>query len=236
MTDGTAAKPIHWLGNKRDDVRGFAAGRRSPLMTTRDYDAIAHAYAGHLADELSGKPLDRAWLDAFADRWQARGPVADLGCGPGGATAYLAARGVDVVGLDLSEGMLAEARRLHPGLCFERADMFALGNEPGRFAAAVAFYALVHLDDPALAHALSAIRRALRPSGELLAAVHLGDGWIRPGEMWGLPVSLGFRMFREGELEAALTAAGYGIEDAAVRDPYPGVEYPSRRAYIRAFC
>jgi SAM-dependent methyltransferase len=204
------------------------------MPEAEDYDAIAGPYAAHVAGELAGKPFDRAWLDAFAARWAGRGPVADIGCGPGRVAAYLAARGVDALGLDLSEGMLAEARRLHPALRVERADMLALGARPGRFAAAVAFYALIHLDDAALARALASLRAALAPGGELLAAAHPGEGWLRPGAMWGVPVSLAFRLFREGELEAALGAAGLALEEVATRDPYPGVEYPTRRLYLRA--
>ncbi len=203
-------------------------------MISTDYDAIARSYAERLSGELADKPFDRALLDEFADRWRGRGLVADLGCGPGHVAAYLAARGLDVIGLDLSDGMLAEARRLHPTLRFERADMLALGARPGRFAATVAFYALVHFDEPALAQALSAIHAAVRPGGEMLVAVHLGDGWVRPGSMWGVPVSLAFRMFRERELEAALSTTGFAIKEATARDPYPQVEYPSRRAYVRA--
>jgi len=203
-------------------------------MTDLDYDRIADLYAQHVAGELAGKPADRAALDAFAARWAGRGPVADVGCGPGHVTAYLAARGVEVVGIDLSSGMLEVARRLHPGLAFERADLAALGTRPGRFAAITAFYALIHFGDVALASALASLRAVLRPGGEMLAAVHLGDRWLRPGEMWGVPVSLSFRLFAGAEFEAAVEKAGFAVEQASVRDPYPGVEHPTRRLTLRA--
>lgn len=199
-----------------------------------DYDAVAPAYADHLSAELTHKPFDRACLDAFAARWAGRGLVADLGCGPGQVAAHLAAAGAAVVGIDLSAGMVAEARRRHPALAFEQGDMLALDRAPSRFAAAVAFYALVHFDDAALARALAALRIALAPGGELLAAVHLGEGWLAPGQLWGVPVGLRFRMFAPGGLEAALRAAGFRVAGTRERDPYPGVEYPSRRAYVRA--
>lgn len=46
------------------------------------------------------------------------GPVADVGCGTGRITGYLHHLGLDVVGIDLSPGMLAVARQVLPGLCF----------------------------------------------------------------------------------------------------------------------
>ena len=82
------------------------------------YDAIAEDYETAIADELDRKPFDRALLDDLATRLA--GPVADIGCGPGHVGRYLADRGVDVIGVDVSEGMLAVARRRNPRLRFER--------------------------------------------------------------------------------------------------------------------
>jgi SAM-dependent methyltransferase len=199
-----------------------------------DYDAVAPAYAKHLASELMHKPFDRSCLDDFAGRWIGRGVVADLGCGPGHVTAYLAAHGVTALGLDISSGMIAEARRMHPSLAFEEGNILTLGKRPSRFAAAVAFYALVHFDDSTLQDALASIRTALAPGGEFLAAVHVGADWLEPEQLWGIPVGLRFRMFEPGRLEAALHSVGFRVLETLQRDPYPGVEYPSQRAYIRA--
>ncbi|KAI9009239.1 S-adenosyl-L-methionine-dependent methyltransferase [Hyaloraphidium curvatum] len=204
-----------------------------PAQTAADYSNLSSAYAEHLSSELDGKPFDRALLDAFAARWAGR-TVADVGCGPGHVAAYLAARGVRAVGLDASEGMVAEARRRHSELQFEIVDLLGLGASPGRFDAAIAFYSLIHFDDEQLARALDALLLCLKPGGELVAAAHLGDAPIRPGEMWGVPVSLDFRMFAEGELERAIASAGFDVVEAQVREPYPGVEHASRRTYVRA--
>jgi SAM-dependent methyltransferase/8-oxo-dGTP pyrophosphatase MutT (NUDIX family) len=53
---------------------------------------------------LAGDVLQRAGLDLAGRR------VVEIGCGTGVNSAWLAERGASVVGLDLSEGMLAEAR------------------------------------------------------------------------------------------------------------------------------
>src|SRR5262250_1364895 len=85
-------------------------------MSIRDsYDAVARAYAAQLASELSGKPLDRHLLNRFAEEVRGRGLVADLGCGPGHVARYLHERGVTMVGIDLSPGMIAQAEQLNPG-------------------------------------------------------------------------------------------------------------------------
>ena len=57
--------------------------------------------------------------------------VLDLGCGVGAVTATLAQAGVDVIGVDLDDTLLARARQRHPGLRFEKQDVAAL--EPSTF-------------------------------------------------------------------------------------------------------
>src|SRR5262245_60885274 len=48
--------------------------------------------------------------------------ILDLGCGTGHLTARIAETGALVIGLDRSEAMIEQARRLHPRLHFEVAD------------------------------------------------------------------------------------------------------------------
>jgi len=73
--------------------------------------------------------------------------VLDVGCGPGALTAAAAARGASVTGVDLAPGMVAEARRRHPGLRFEEADAEALPFEDGSFDVALGAFLVNHLPD-----------------------------------------------------------------------------------------
>lgn len=59
------------------------------------YDTVPADCAELLRTELARKPLDRAMLGAFAElmRGEGGGPVADIACGPGRATAYLYSQG-----------------------------------------------------------------------------------------------------------------------------------------------
>src|SRR6478672_292842 len=100
----------------------------------KSYDAVARQYADQIYGELASKPFDRDLLDRFAERVRGRGPVCDLGCGPGQVARYLHDRGVPAVGVDLSPAMLEQARRLNPGLEFRQDDLRALGGEGGAWA------------------------------------------------------------------------------------------------------
>lgn len=212
-------------------IRGSLGGM-DPVA--RDYDALATAYRREVSGELAHKPMDREWLRDFARAMRGHGLVGDAGCGPGHVTAFLAEAGAEVLGLDLSPGMVAAARASHPGLRFEVGDLRALDAAPGRFAGLLAMYSLIHLEGDELPCALAACHAALRPGGQFRAAVHLGEGVLRPGIMWGVEVGLGFRLFAPGELEAALRAAGFTLVESRARPPVDGHEYPSRRGYVIA--
>src|SRR5690606_13354365 len=78
-------------------VRSSAVTESSSLEATRAaYDAVASLYAERFRDSVAGRPLDGAAVGAFAElvRGAGGGPVADLGCGPGGVTARLASLGL----------------------------------------------------------------------------------------------------------------------------------------------
>lgn len=198
------------------------------------YDRVAGEYARRIAGELANKPLDRALLDAFADRVRGAGPVADLGCGPGHVARYLADRGADVFGLDLSPEMAGQARARHPEIPFVVGDLAALDAADGAWAGAVAYYSLIHLPRGAVAAALREIARALRAGAPLLVAFHVGDETRHMDEWWGHPVRLDFIFFGVDEMTGWLREAGFTIEQVTEREPYPEVEAQTRRAYILA--
>jgi SAM-dependent methyltransferase len=198
------------------------------------YDTVARDYADRFADELAHKPLDRELLARFASEVGGSGEVYDLGCGPGQTTAFLHAHGVNVRGLDLSEALLEEARRRHPSIAFEQGDMLALPCDADSLVGVVAFYAIVHLSPGALRQAVAEMHRVLRPGGRLLLAFHVGEGSIQVQEFLGQAVSLEFIFFPVQRICEELVQAGFVEMEAVERDPYPGVEYPSRRAYVFA--
>ena len=140
-----------------------------------NYDLLAKEYAKQLFGELRHKPLDRKLLDRFARETKGRGEVCDLGCGPGQIARYLRDAGASVFGLDLSEGMLEEARRRNPDIAFRRGDMQALDLPADSLAGIAAFYAIVHIPRPKLAQVFSQMRRVLLRGGLLLVAFHIGD-------------------------------------------------------------
>jgi Methylase involved in ubiquinone/menaquinone biosynthesis len=98
--------------------------------------------------------------------------VIDVGCGSGLAVAELTGHGVQALGLDLDEGMIAEARRRHPDAEFQVGDALRLPLADGEVTGYRAERVLHGLPDAGAA--LAEARRALAPGGRV---VLLGQDW-----------------------------------------------------------
>jgi ubiquinone/menaquinone biosynthesis C-methylase UbiE len=199
----------------------------------KSYDVVADAYAAELFDELSHKPLDRLLLKQFASENKDKGKMIDLGCGPGQTTRFLADNGAkDILGTDLSAGMIAKAQELSPHLQFQTADMLKLDLPDTSFASAVAFYAIVHFNMQQLAMAFGEIHRILQPGGQFLLSFHIGDEIVHREEFFGEQVDIDFYFFQVDTVLQQLKATGFRPLDVIERYSYEGHEFPSRRAYL----
>jgi SAM-dependent methyltransferase len=130
------------------------AGSFDPIA--QDFDRFA---------ELVGGPLN-AYLDgAFrgGDR------AVDLGCGTGQHAAILAGRYREVLGVDISEPMLALARARRPfaNVSYQHRDLRRVhAATDGRFDLVFSAYALHHVED--LEAALRGIRGLVAPGGRVV--------------------------------------------------------------------
>ena len=196
------------------------------------YAPIARGYREQLGDELAGKPLDRAFLDAFVER--VTGMIVDVGCGPGHVASYLATRGAKVEGVDLSPAMIAEATAMHPNLVFRIADMFTLPYANASLGGIVAFYAIVHLKTDELVAPFREFHRVLAPGGLCTIAFHAGDDVMHVEEMFGEKTSLDFRFHPSESVAQTLRDVGFTLEARLDRAPYPDAEHSSQRTYLLA--
>ena len=198
------------------------------------YDVLADEYATRYLRELEHKPFDRRILDRLCALAAPLGAICDMGCGPGQIARYLKDRGAGVVGMDLSPGMVALAGRLNPDISFAVGNMLALDVRDKAWGGIAAFYSIIHVPPASILDAFCELRRVLKPGGLLLTAFHLGDDTMLVEELWGKQVSLEIFFYQRAEIEASIKKAGLEIVESLERDPYPDVEYQSRRAYILA--
>lgn len=147
-------------------------------QTQRGYDTVAGDYARLLPGLNAETRLDVAMIDDFANRCaQAQlGPVADAGCGTGRVSAYLAERGLEVIGIDLSPGMIDVARRTYPNLRFEVGVLEDLPLPDATLGGLLAWYSLIHTAPDRLETIVAQFARVLRPGAWVLAAFQAGKG------------------------------------------------------------
>jgi SAM-dependent methyltransferase len=199
------------------------------------YDRVAEQYAEQFRDELDKKPFDRKMLDWLAEKVDDLGVICDMGCGPGQIARYLYDQGVQVCGIDLSPAMVERAQSLHPNIAFQQGDMLSLTKVADNFYGGVAaFYSIIHVPRPAVLAALQELKRVLVPQGRLLLTFHIGQETMHRDEWWGQEVAIDFYFFEREEMKSYLGEAGFELEEVIERDPYPEVEYASRRGYIFA--
>ena len=137
-----------------------------------EYDA-KHAFvyekAKGLVDLLAPKACER---------------ILDLGCGTGTLTAEIAARGADVLGVDRSEEMIAQARKKFPALRFEVMDARQLRFKPDGAVEASRVPPIDRVNDagfeavfsnavlhwiPEADEVVAAVARVLKPGGRFVA-------------------------------------------------------------------
>jgi SAM-dependent methyltransferase len=205
-----------------------------PKDVRSSYNRVAAAYAERIGDELLHKPLDRALLACFAEMVGQGGPIADIGCGPGHVTAYLAALGADACGVDLADEMVALAARAHPTIGFRQGSMLALDLPDGSLGGLLAFYAIIHLTPDELPRGLAEFHRVLRPGGLALIAFHIGNERRRIEDFFGEAVSLDFWFYTPASVAEALQNAGFTVTATLERAPYAGHEVETRRCYLLA--
>ena len=198
------------------------------------YDTVAKEYAEAFSDEHEKKPKDQEVLRRFATEIGDREPVWDLGCGPGHTATYLKNLGVEISGLDLSEKSLEQARALHPEIHFQKGNLLDLQLDDNSIAGAVAFYAIVHFTEAEVAIAFLEVYRVLRPGGLFLLTFHIGDEPIHVDEFLGKQVDIEFSFFSTAFIHDCLKETGFERIELVEREPYPDVEYESRRAYVFA--
>ncbi len=201
----------------------------------QSYDRVAEKYARHIYSELDNKPLDRELLTRLAARLQGKGEICDMGCGPGHIARFLRDQGANVFGLDLSPGMLEQARHLNPDISFRQGNMLALDLPDASLAGIAAFYAVVNLPRESLPQVFRELARVLQTDGMLLMSHHVGKETVHRDEWWERPISMDFHFLQPLEVQRELEAAGMQVEEIIEREPYaPAVEHQSRRAYIFA--
>ncbi len=182
------------------------------MKLTTPYDHIAAAWH---ASPRAFKA--KRYVDLILGRLAPGAPVLDLGCGTCEPVArYVQERGFRVVGVDESAAMLEIARRAAPGVELVRADMCEFDSDE-RFAAAVVWDSLFHVERGRHGAVFERLRSLLAPGGLLLlSAGGTADAGFT-SEMHGR--AFFYSAHEPAEALRLLTAAGFEVELCEEDDP-----------------
>ena len=139
-------------------------------MNSRFDLATLDAYsndAARYSNEWLAQPAPNDMYQLFETHLLPGGATADIGCGNGRDTAWLAAHGYRAHGFDASAGLLREAARLYPGIAFDTATLPALAEIDRTFDNVVCETVIMHLPAESITLAVDSLQRILRPDGIL---------------------------------------------------------------------
>ncbi|PPF65099.1 SAM-dependent methyltransferase [Clavibacter michiganensis] len=174
------------------------------------YSARAAEYIEALGVVEAMHPSDAALIASWGA--QVDGPALDIGCGPGHWTAFLAERGLDIRGVDLTPAFIEHARATYPNVRFATGSVEALDASDASLGGVLAWYSLIHHTPDAIGPALDEIARVLRPGGLLL--VGFFEGAIV--EPFDHAVTTAYR-WPVAELGERLRASGFEVIETHTR-------------------
>jgi uncharacterized protein len=231
----------HLLGEGPVSAVAEVEATRQPEidLATRDervrtsYDRVAGAYTAALADELDGLPFERWLLDRVV-RLADGAPVVEVGSGPGHVTAFLADQGAAATGLDLSAGMVDQARSRFPQATYDVGDLRRLmrPTTADGWGAVLAWYALVHTTPAEMPEVLASLVRPLRPGGWLVYAGHAGAGAVHRDDWFEEPVDLDFLLQEPAAVAALFERAGLTDIEWYRRAPVTARGESTERCYV----
>lgn len=195
------------------------------------YSKIANKYTETFFNELIYKPLDRYLLKEFCNNIREKGKVCDLGCGPGHISRFVKDQGIDVCGIDLSDGMLKKAKEKNPDIEFTKGNMIDLETKEKSFAGIILYYSIVHFTIKEVEEVFVKLRNVLENYGLLFLAFHVGDEVLHIDSLFNEELKLDYIFFNTDEIVCILKKHKFKIIEAITRYPYDE-EYGSKKGYI----
>jgi ubiquinone/menaquinone biosynthesis C-methylase UbiE len=177
--------------------------------TIQIYNKYAQTIGG-----FQEKKFGQEEIDLFLSYVPEKGALLDAGCGSGRDTAYFTKQGYQAVGIDLSEGLLAEARKLHPESTFKLMSLTELDFPDQQFDGIWAKASILHLDRAEIPKVFNDFNRLLKEGGVLFIQTKKGEGEGTQPLPFAPEETRFFTFFQLEELRQLVTDAGFHILDS----------------------
>lgn len=197
-------------------------------QTTEVYDEISTSYATKF-----NEPSDN--IDDFLKLIGKGGKILDAGCGPGVDVVYIASKGFDVIGIDLSEKILEIAKRKNPRIYFQKADIRKLNFKPNTFDGIIASFSLIHIPKKDVNKTVDNFYKLLKPRGVIYIGIQEGQSReiflaepLKPDE------KIFLNIISAKEIKEILTKAGFIVLDEFSRPAENKEEFDFNKFFVIA--
>jgi SAM-dependent methyltransferase len=180
------------------------------------FDSTIHTYNQHAAQFVQHfeNKFDPIELDKFLQGVPERGYILDAGCGSARDAAYFISQGYRAMGIDLSDGLLAEAYKLHPEVPTQQMSLTEINIDDETFDGVWCKAALLHLERSDVPKVLQDFYRILKPKGMLFIQTKSGEGEGTQPVPFDESMTRLFTFFTLSEMEKLVKAAGFNILDS----------------------
>ncbi len=192
----------------------------------RAYDQIVLSYANQNHSQLPPENL-RLWADDLVKHIGHEGRMLEIGCGTGRDMAWFETQQTQVVGLDLSAGMLNYARNQVRG-DLVMMDMQQIGFADDSFDGIWCCASLLHLPKSNALETLQEMGRVIKRGGLLVLSIQEGrfEGW-NEGYVGG--VKRFFARYRQEEMAGLLARVGFEVRET-------GLDQAGKRRWLAYLC
>lgn len=173
--------------------------------TVETYNKFAKIYA----DRYHSKVLQYQ-LNIFVSMLSGK-KILDVGCGSGRDVAYFLEEGLEPLGIDISDGLLEEAKKRVPKGNFMKMDMLSLKFDKESFDGIVALDSFLHIPKAEGKKVLANFFKILKPNGPLYLCVKEGEGESFIERKEHDNNQRFFAFYKQVELEELLKSIGFKI-------------------------
>lgn len=185
-------------------------------QTHKTYDRIARDYSIKIDKLVSNSWIgeyERSLIDRLLSMIKSLKPqILDIGCGNGKDTRYLMQQSIMAIGIDISSGMLEEARKCVPDSILYQMDMRNLGFTSESFHGVWANGCIYHVPKSDFIRVLGEVRRILKSSGIFSFNFKVGSGELleeSPRSYGGSPRFYSY--YTATEMERLLNQNGFVV-------------------------